>query len=410
MPPGVIDEAVADHHRRPTRLTARLIPRLDRDNWPQVREAMCRAILASATPEREDRLFPGDVAQFQPGGSVNFAYGAAGVLYALDAAGAPRLPEYEDWLRRHALAPDPGTGIGFYDGLHGVAYVLDLLGHRQDAIDTVDLCLREKWDSLELGLFGGLAGVGLNLLHLGGTTREATFTDLAFRIVDICADRLGGPDDVPEISGGANPRAGLMYGSAGPALLFLRAYEQTGDAALLDRAAVALRQDLRRCSSSEDGTLQVTQGWRTLPYLDEGSVGIALILARYLTHRDDEDFRTALSACRLVTQGRYFVQSGLFTGRAGMVATLGTGLRTRAERSRHRPGRADPRTGLARAALRRRPGLPRQPAVQALHGLRDRHGRSPVRDEHRAARAAGVPPLYRAARRRRRPVHGTACA
>ncbi|SNS38880.1 Protein kinase domain-containing protein [Streptosporangium subroseum] len=323
--PGVIDEAVrtiigADP------VTARLTPRLDRDNWPQVREAMCRAILASATPEREDRLFPGDVAQFQPGGSVNFAYGAAGVLYALDAAGAPRLPEYEDWLRRHALAPDPGTGIGFYDGLHGVAYVLDLLGHRQDAIDTVDLCLREKWDSLELGLFGGLAGVGLNLLHLGGTTSEATFTDLAFQIVDICADRLGGPDDVPEISGGANPRAGLMYGSAGPALLFLRAYEQTGDTALLDRAAVALRQDLRRCSSSEDGTLQVTQGWRTLPYLDEGSVGIALILARYLTHRDDEGFRTALSACRLVTQGRYFVQSGLFTGRAGMVATLGTGL------------------------------------------------------------------------------------
>ena len=131
-----------------------------------------------------------------------------------------------------------------------MAYVLDLLGHRQDAIDTVDLCLREKWESLELGLFGGLAGVGLNLLHLGGTTREATFTDLAFQIVDICADRLGGPDDVPEISGGANPRAGLMYGSAGPALLFLRAYEQTGDTALLDRAAVALRQDLRRCSSA----------------------------------------------------------------------------------------------------------------------------------------------------------------
>ena len=55
-------------------------------------------------------------------------------------------------------------------------------------------------------------------------------------------------------------------------------------------------------------------------------MGIALILARYLTHRDDEGFRTALSACRLVTQGRYFVQSGLFTGRAGMVAALGTGL------------------------------------------------------------------------------------
>ena len=78
---------------------------------------MCRAITASATPEREDRLFPGDVAQFQPGGGVNLAYGAAGVLYALEASGAERLPEYEDWLRRRALAPDRGMGVGFYDGL-----------------------------------------------------------------------------------------------------------------------------------------------------------------------------------------------------------------------------------------------------------------------------------------------------
>ena len=29
---------------------------------------------------------------------------------------------------------------------------------------------------------------------------------------------------------------------------------------------------------AEDGTMQVNQGWRMLPYLDEGSVGIALVL------------------------------------------------------------------------------------------------------------------------------------
>ncbi|MFC7649936.1 phosphotransferase [Streptosporangium lutulentum] len=99
--PEVIDEAVRTIAGADP-MTVRPLPRLGRDGWPQIREAMCRAILASATPEREDRLFPGDVAQFQPGGGVSLAYGAAGVLYALDAAGAPRLPEYEDWLRRRA--------------------------------------------------------------------------------------------------------------------------------------------------------------------------------------------------------------------------------------------------------------------------------------------------------------------
>ncbi|GAA2864256.1 class III lanthionine synthetase LanKC [Streptosporangium fragile] len=337
VPPEVIDEAVRAV-AGPNPPVPEPLPRPGRDGWPRIREAMVRAILASATPERDDRLFPGDVAQFEPGGGAGFAYGAAGVLYALEKCGAERLPRYENWLRRRALTPDTGSGIGFYDGLHGVAHVLDLLGHRQDAIDTVDLCLREKWDALELGLFGGLAGIGLNLLHLGGTTGERAFTEVALRIVDVCADRLGGPDDVPEVSGGAHPRAGLMYGSSGLALLFLHAYERTGDAGLLDRAAVALRQDLRRCATGEDGTLQVTQGWRTLPYLDEGSAGVGLVLSRYLAHRDDGGFRAALDGCRLVTRGRYFVQSGLFTGRSGMIAALGSGLA---------PAPHDPGTDLA---------------------------------------------------------------
>ncbi|GHH63998.1 serine/threonine protein kinase [Streptosporangium violaceochromogenes] len=328
VPSPILDEAVrtiTGTGPAKTRPVPEPVPEPGRDDWPRVRDAMTRAILASATPGREDRLFPGDVAQFRPGGGLNLAHGAAGVLYALERAGMGRFPEHEEWLRRRAASPVPGTGVGFYDGLHGIAHVLDLLGHRQDALDLVDMCRGEAWEALEPGLFAGLAGIGLNLLHLGGTTGERGLTDLAHRIVGVCADRLGGVDDVPEVSGGSHPRAGLMYGSSGPALLFLHAYERTGDASLLDLAAVALRQDLRRCTVGEDGSLQVTQGWRVLPYLDEGSVGIGLVLARYLAHRDDEDLRTALDRCRLVTRGRYYVQPGLFTGRSGMIVALATG-------------------------------------------------------------------------------------
>ncbi|MEV7006488.1 class III lanthionine synthetase LanKC [Streptosporangium sp. NPDC051022] len=338
VPTEVIEEAVRTIVGAQP-VTAPRIPRPGRDGWPEIREAMTRAILASATPDREDRLFPGDVAQFRPGGGLTFAYGAAGVLYALERAGAGRFPEHEEWLRRRALDPARGTGVGLYDGLGGVAYVLAELGHRQDALDIVERCLRERWEALDQGLFGGLSGLGLTLFHLGETARETALTELAHRITGICADRLGGPDDVPEISGGTNPRAGLMYGSSGPALLFLHAYERTGDTALLDGAAVALRQDLRRCTWNEDGSLQVTQGWRILPYLDEGSAGIALVLARYLAHREDEGFRRALDGCGLVTRSGFYVQPGLFTGRSGMIALLGSGRWT--------PGASGAGTGLA---------------------------------------------------------------
>ncbi|MFF4414091.1 class III lanthionine synthetase LanKC [Streptosporangium sp. NPDC001559] len=324
VPPEVVEEAVTTILGT-TETTPAPIPRPESDGWPEVRESLARAILASATPERKDRLFPGDIAQFRPGGGLGVAHGAAGVLYALERAGCGRFPEYEEWLRRGALDPEPGTGLGFYDGLHGVAYVLDLLGHRQDALDIVERCMREKWEALDLGLFGGLSGIGLTLFHLGETTGETGLTELAHRIARVCADRLGGPGDVPEISGGSNPRAGLMYGSSGPALLLTHAYERGGDPSMLDGAAVALRQDLRRCTTSEDGSLQVTQGWRVLPYLDEGSVGIALALGRYLAHRDDADLRTALDGCERVTGAGFYVQPGLFTGRAGMIVALGAG-------------------------------------------------------------------------------------
>ncbi|MEV4838046.1 class III lanthionine synthetase LanKC [Nonomuraea sp. NPDC049486] len=283
--------------------------------WPELRDAMCRAILASATPQRDDRLFPGDVTQFRPGGGLNMATGAAGVLYALHATGAGRFPEHEEWLRKRAPHPVPGSGLGLYDGLHGIAYVLDLLGHRQDAHDLVEIAMRENWERLESALHSGLSGIGLNLLRLGRT-------DEALRAAGICADRLGDVGDVPETSGGEHPRAGLLYGSSGPALLFLHAYEHTGDTALLDLAERALRQDLRRCAHAVDGSLQVNQGWRLLPYLDEGSVGIAAVLARYLAHRHDDELATALAELKLVARSGFFVQPGMFTGRAGIIAAL----------------------------------------------------------------------------------------
>ncbi|MFI6499338.1 class III lanthionine synthetase LanKC [Nonomuraea typhae] len=291
-------------------------PMPGQDPWPVVRDAIAKAIAASATPERDDRLFPGDPAQFKPGGGLDLAHGAAGVLYALHQAGCE--PVHEDWLRRRATEPVAGSGLGLYDGLHGIAHVLDLLGHRQDALDVADIVQREKWEGLGVSLFSGLAGIGLNLFHLG-------LTEPAARAVELCAGRL----DVvlPEISGGANPRAGLMHGFSGPALLFVHAYEYTGDPELLDLAETALRLDLRRCLTADDGSLQVNQGWRLLPYLDEGSAGIAMVLERYLRHRPASELAPELDKLRLVARSGFFVQSGLFTGRAGILAAFGKGVR-----------------------------------------------------------------------------------
>jgi hypothetical protein len=306
------------------------IPRLEPEagGWPSMRAVLAGAIEASATRERDDRLFPGDIEQFGIGGGLNLAHGAAGVLYALWATGAGHRREDEDWLVRRALTPASGTGVGFYDGLHGVAYALERLGRCGEALDVLDICMGEKWEALGLDLMGGLSGIGLNLLHFADVTDDSTLRAAAWRAIDLVADRLGGENSVPGASGGDDPYAGLVRGSSGPALLFLRMYEQTGDDVLLDLAATALRQDLRRCVRRADGQLQVDEGWRTMPYLAQGSVGIGIMVDQYLAHRADERLAEASTAIRRAATTPFYVQSGLFAGRAGIILYLAHRART----------------------------------------------------------------------------------
>ncbi|ANY09412.1 class III lanthionine synthetase LanKC [Pseudonocardia sp. HH130630-07] len=76
-------------------------------------------ILGSATPDRRDRLFPGDIAQFDVDG-LCFGHGAAGVLHALRVAGADPRPAHEAWLL-DALARYEPDRAGLWLGAPGIA-------------------------------------------------------------------------------------------------------------------------------------------------------------------------------------------------------------------------------------------------------------------------------------------------
>ncbi|HEY8979735.1 MAG TPA: class III lanthionine synthetase LanKC [Streptomyces sp.] len=285
--------------------------------WPLSRDSMALAILASATPDRADRLFPGDIAQFSDGGGLGIAHGAAGVLYALRAAGAERYEEGERWLLDRTAPPPPGTPLGLYDGLAGVAYVLALLGHHERALDLVSGILRERWHKLSSDLHGGLAGLGLALDGIADLTGESTLHAHAADAADLVVRRLAEPrPDTPR------QRAGLMRGASGPALFLLRGYERTGDKALLNAAATALRRDLDACVIHESGSLEVDEGWRTMPYLGDGSAGIGLVLDDYLGHTPDEAFEQARTGILTAATCRFYAQPGLLQGRAGMILHL----------------------------------------------------------------------------------------
>jgi hypothetical protein len=321
VPPAFVDGLSAALDRRPVRPAVPAAwPADDAPDWTGALRSMANAILDSATSEREDRLFPGDVRQFSHD-ALGFAHGAGGVLWALSVTGHGRYPEHEAWLV-DAIARAAPRRPGFYDGLHGLAYLADHFDRPDLAATLLDRAVAAARSIRSVDLYGGLAGAALNLLHFADRTGEPGHLDEACRLAARIATALDAADgEDPALP--AMARAGLMYGWSGPALFFTRLAAATGDGGYLDLAVRALRRDLDACVRTPSGSLQVDDsGLRTLCYLDVGSGGIALVIDELLRLRADDRLAAALAPLVRACSTEFVLEPNLFRGRGGLLATV----------------------------------------------------------------------------------------
>ena len=280
---------------------------------------LAAAVVESATPAREDRLFPGDIQQFVSGG-YGFAYGAAGVLWALDVCGHGRRPEFEQWLisaarRERRLNP------GFYDGVAGIAYVLDRLGHQEEAAQLLDRHSAAPRGGVSL--FSGLSGIGASLLHFAESHDDSRYRDEALELANQVGDCVtSGKRPGPE-GPVSDLQAGLMRGWSGTALFYLRLHEHTSDPACLDLALRAVHRDLDQCITNDDDALVINdRGVRGLPHIEAGGLGLALVVDEVLAHREDDRLREALPALVRAGLPQLTVRGDLLFGKAGQLAAL----------------------------------------------------------------------------------------
>ncbi|MBE1466322.1 tRNA A-37 threonylcarbamoyl transferase component Bud32 [Kibdelosporangium phytohabitans] len=317
LPLGYLEEVLAELRPRSARSARRRIALDQPDiNWTSVRRSIADGVLASATPHRKDRLFPGDIQQFATGGT-GFGHGAAGVLHALESCGFGRFPAHEKWLI-DAVRRQPPATAGFWDGAHGVIHVLDNFGYHDDADDLIDKVDPQLTSITAHGLRGGLAGIGLNLLHLAANRQDAGHLWHAIELGDRLTTMLENP---------ARGRAGLMHGWSGPAVLFIRLFERTRDRGWLEYADLAIRRDLMECARTPDGSLQVRDRQNTLPYLEVGSAGIAIAMEELLTTWPGASVASELPKLRRALLAEFVIQPGLMLGRAGLIGALAVGLR-----------------------------------------------------------------------------------
>ncbi|WP_255685578.1 class III lanthionine synthetase LanKC [Pseudonocardia sp. TRM90224] len=314
------------------REAAALVEALDagEDVVDRLCESIAAGILASASPERTDRLYPADINVFLED-PLSLAWGAAGVMHALHTSGFDVPEEHVDWLLQAVGRAGPDHPIGLYNGLHGVAYALEQLGRRDAALDVLDRVLDRPLDHLPTGLQGGLAGIGMNLLHFSTVTGRSDLTDTMDKVVDRLADIVERPSAVANTS----RQNGLMRGASGRALLFTRLFEHSGDQRFLDLARREIDRDLDECVDVADGTLQMDEGFRVMPYLATGSAGVAVAAAEFLKHEHVERFDSAIDRIGLAAQPEFVICPGLFNGRSGLIGLL-TQLRSSGARPAER--------------------------------------------------------------------------
>ncbi|WP_037623683.1 class III lanthionine synthetase LanKC [Streptomyces aureus] len=330
-------------------------------DWPAIRDSLAAGIGAMATPDRDDRLFPGDIAQFTQG-SLGLAHGAAGVLYALHVTGAGTDADHVRWLVDAARTRPVRPGL--YTGGHGVAYTLDLLGERDAALALLERLAPEDADSPPgPDLSSGRAGIALTLAHFAAVMDDRDLLDTALAHARTAADELEkeGPSS-------GRRKAGLMAGASGAAIALVRLYEQTGDHGLLERAQTLLELDLERCVTAADGTVQVLDEYRVLPYIETGSVGIGLALDALLVHHPASPTARFRAPISRAAEPEFIIQPGLFNGRAGLLGYLAlTRPRPCPPGTGHSPRPRTPED--VEAAAHRQTALDRHRRLLALHQI-----------------------------------------
>lgn len=338
----------------------------DPDRWrAHGRPALLAAADRAATPERHDRLHPGDVQQLLvPGGGVTLAFGAAGSVWAA-LVGGHAVPEaHVRWFVDRVREP-LDLGPGLWDGWTGIAHVLRLLGRPDEARAALDRAMRVPPPAGDPGLYRGLAGVGLELVARAAAADDADATRAA-DVAELVGRAVTALPAAPGVPGG------LMYGAAGPALLEIHLHRLSPDDARLDRARTYLLGDLARTGYGvpQDGP---EAPWRS-PQLLAGGPGLALAVREYLAERDDPVLAGFVrDVCAAVGLGAT-THAGLLRGRAGTLLALTALARTPGFAGTDGHAATSAAIGRQLTALSWHVGAgPDGPALLGDHGLRLSH-------------------------------------
>jgi serine/threonine protein kinase len=247
-------------------------------------------------------------------------FGATGVIHALRESGytvpQPALDRYHSELNALDLAKVPP---GLLTGKAGMAWGLLEAGNIDDGLRFLDSANSDELALSHHSLYYGMAGVGMANLAAYQATKSEQYRLAAEQL----AEQLRSSAIVSDRGihwGREGPvQLGFGYGQSGVALFFLRMSQISGDVRLLELGRNALEYDLSYGVELEPGAISFgeapTRSETLLPYIEQGSGGIAKVAIRYgmwdkIDGLLNDNYR------------KYSAFSGLIYGTSGLIDVL----------------------------------------------------------------------------------------
>ncbi len=282
-------------------------------------QRMVSYLLAAASYEREDRLFPADPAVFATN-PLSVAHGACGVALALHRITGGVPAPIIDWMLARPVDP-AAYPPGLYTGLAGIAWSLLELGLAERAAQILAMTDGHALLERSPDLFHGISGWGLAQLRFFLATGDEAYLARAAGAGRFLLDSRREEDGACWWESAGVVSCGLGHGASGVGLFLLYLYAATGDERFYDIGQRAIRFVAARAIRNADGDLtwRAREGEPTYtPYWRWGSSGVGIALLRYLAVADDPLHADLLSGLFPDANRKYTIFPGRFFGLAGI--------------------------------------------------------------------------------------------
>lgn len=299
-------------------------------------------IIDVSEPVRADRLFPADPSVFETN-PLSVAFGAAGVMYALELTGAD-IPA--DVWRAYTRLLWSGSDLppGLYTGVAGVVWATWSMGMQDAALELANgLCRLDDFQTWDV--FSGAAGIGLTLLRLYAWTTEQRFLDAAVQAGDaiLHAGTLNAGTGWPawKNATGSIVEAGYALGRSGIAEFLLHLWRATDDERFIKMGIQSLGSAVDQGIRTDDKLSIPAERNYSGPirshYWYQGTAGTFSVAVKYrsiLGERVEEVLPIErLASMSRDLKRRYTIYPSLLKGMAGLADSLLDGFIYLGERS-----------------------------------------------------------------------------